>query len=58
MFPKLAILTLFLVLTTPGLLGESAAPAVLKDIPYEGDTNPHQTLDLYLPANKPAPLVL
>ncbi len=55
---KLTFLALFLVSSTPVLFGEDAAPTVLKDIPYESDTNPHQTLDLYLPDTKPAPLVL
>ena len=58
MFAKLTSLALFLALATPALFAESVAPKVLKDIPYEGDTNPHQTLDLYLPGSKPAPLVL
>jgi acetyl esterase/lipase len=55
---KLTFLVLFLIASTPFLFGEGAAPAVLKDIPYDGDSNPQQTLDLYLPAAKPAPLIL
>lgn len=55
---KLTSLALFLVLATSALCGENAMPTVQKDIPYRGNTNPHQTLDLYLPASQPAPLVL
>lgn len=55
---KLTFLALFLMSTTPVLFGEGEAPTVRKDIPYEGGSNPQQTLDLYLPANQPAPLIL
>ncbi|CAN5817950.1 hypothetical protein BH09VER1_BH09VER1_34050 [soil metagenome] len=56
---RLPILILSLSLSISVLFGEGAPPAtVLKDIAYTGGANPQQTLDLYLPAQKPAPLVL